>query len=663
MHQTYDHLRQQVLSGLYLLLLLCPCAATAAGAPQYALRSPDGGLVLRIRVDHQISYTLSFRGRELLRPSTLFMALDGKDTLGVAPRVRDTATRSVDRVLHPLYGPTARLEDRFRELKIVFEGHYALVFRAYDQGVAYRFLTDFDDSLRVTEEGASFRLAGHPASILAEAHNLTSWELPYTRYEPGAPPAGDTAILPALFSPRDSRVRLVLAEADTRDYPGMYIRVQGDQADGCWAGYPARTSRGSWGNFVSVVRERAPYIAHTAGRRAFPWRVVMVSGDDRDLMACRLVYQLAEPSRLTHTGWIRPGKAAWEWWSDAMLPGAPIPSGMDNRNTALYKYYVDFAAAQGLEYVLVDAGWSDIFHLPRTNPHIDIRQLIAYAARRHVGVFLWCVAPTLMDSLQGNMHYLKSLGAAGVKVDFFDRNDQLATRWYEQIAEAAAGEELMIDFHGCGVPTGLQRTYPNVLNFEAVRGNECNKWDSSSGPDYHLLLPFLRQLAGPMDYTPGSMRNASRETFRPQPKGMPFSQGTRCHELALYLLLDQPLAMLCGSPALYARDSAVMDFLSAVPTSFDDTRVLLARLGEYAAVARRKGDDWFVGAMTSWTPRRLELDFSFLPPGVSYTAELYADAGGEDASRYRHRTLRVDRTTRLPLVLASGGGAVLRLHR
>jgi alpha-glucosidase len=477
-------------------------------------------------------------------------------------------------------------------------------------------------------------------------------------------PNGDTVVLPALFSFEKLHIKVVLAESDLMNYPGMFIRVDHSKVHGFWAGYPAKTAMGSWGNFVSVVKKRAPFIAVTKGTRSFPWRVAIITDDDRELLSNELIYKLASPSKVHDAAWIKPGKAAWEWWSDAMLPGADIPSGMDNRNTALYKYYVDFAAKYNLQYVLIDAGWSNIFHLSKVNPKIDIREVISYAKKKKVGVFLWCVASTLMDSLKGNMNYLKNLGAAGIKVDFFDRNDQQTIGWYEKIASAAAKDRLMIDFHGCSEPTGMQRTYPNILNFEAVRGNECNKWDTTSNPDYHLLFPFIRMLGGPLDYTPGSMRNATRAAFKPLGHGIPFSQGTRCHELAMYVLFDQPLAMLCGSPTNYEKYPDIMKFLSAVPTVFDDTKVLKAEVGKYAMVAKKKGNSWYVGAMTSWSPRELTLDFSFLPKGTAYQADVYTDTptSNEDAERYRHKVIKIDRQSTLQLHLSSGGGAVICLH-
>lgn len=649
---------------LFFLLISMALLNDAAFAQQYILSSPNGKLRMQVTVADSLTYAVSYKERQIIRPSAIAMQLQDR-TLGMSAKVKNAKTHEVSQAITPLYGKFSKLDDHYKELKISFEGGYAVLFRAYDEGVAYRFVTDLGDSVKVMNETAEFRLSGDPSAILPEIQNLTSWEVPYITYASAHDiPENDSTITPALFADEKQGIKITLTEADLLDYPGMYLHVNGPDVSGFWAPYPAKTVLGSWGNFVSVVKEKAPYIASVSGRRAFPWRVMIITDDDKELLSSELVYKLASPSKIKQTGWIKPGKAAWEWWHDALLPGADIPSGMDNRSTALYKYYIDFAAKSHLEYMMIDAGWSNVYNIRKENPKIDIREVIAYAKQKNVGVFLWCVATSLMNDLDANMDYIKSLGASGLKVDFFDRDDQQAISWLRQIAAAAAERHLMIDFHGCSNPTGLQRTYPNVLNFEAVRGNECNKWDTTANPHHHLLIPFIRMLGGPMDYTPGSMRNRSHAAFKPVPEGLPSSQGTRCHELAMYVVFDQPLAMLCDAPTEYDKYPDVMKFLSAVPTVFDYTKVLDARVGEYAMVAKQKGKDWYIGAMTNWDAREMMLDFSFLPAGVSGQADVYTDtpASGEDAEKYRHEVITVTRQSRLQLRLASGGGAVVSVH-
>ncbi|HEX5555543.1 MAG TPA: glycoside hydrolase family 97 N-terminal domain-containing protein, partial [Chitinophagaceae bacterium] len=379
---------------LFLTMLAGLLSTSAVAENHYRLESPDGNLSVSINIDHHITYAVYDKGEAVILPSVIAMNL-GSKVLGSSPAVKNASTHEVNKSITPLYGKFSKLSEHYRELKITFKGNYAVVFRAYDQGIAYRFMTSIKDSIKVMSETAQFNLAGRPGAILPVAHNLTSWELPYTSYSSvSLVPNGDTVVLPALFSFEKLHIKVVLAESDLMNYPGMFIRVDHSNVHGFWAGYPAKTAMGSWGNFVSVVKKRAPYIAATKGTRSFPWRVAIITDDDRELLSNELIYKLASPSRLHDAAWIKPGKAAWEWWSDAMLPGADIPSGMDNRNTALYKYYVDFAAKYNLEYVLIDAGWSNIFHLSKVNPKIDIREVISYAKKKKVGVFLWCVAST-----------------------------------------------------------------------------------------------------------------------------------------------------------------------------------------------------------------------------------------------------------------------------
>ncbi|MBO9152205.1 glycoside hydrolase family 97 protein [Chitinophaga sp. GCM10012297] len=651
-----------LLTGSLLFLAIFHGKAGNTTPKSYTLASPNGQLRLRVVIDDSITYSISLKDQTVIAPSVISMTLENQ-VLGKSANIRKARQHTFRGRIKPLYGKEAVLDNTFNELLIDFRGHYAVAFRAYNEGLAYRFITHIADTIKVLTERADFNLPGVPQVIFPETDNFTSWEVPYKTYaEPALIPDGKKAITPTLFSYPESGVKVVIAESDLFDYPGMYVLKDNGKMTGLWSRYPLRTVMGSWGDFVSVVKDRSDFIARTYGERSFPWRVIIASGDDKTLLNNQLIYKLATPSKLSNTSWIKPGKAAWEWWHDALLPGAAIPSGMANRNTALYNYYVDFAAENHFEYLMIDAGWSDNYNLLKVNPKLDVRSVIRRAASKQVGVFLWCVASTLMKDLEGQLDFLKSLGAAGIKVDFIDRDDQQAIQWFEQIARAAAKRNLMVNFHGCSKPTGLQRTYPNIVNYEAVRGAECSKWDYSANPDHHLLIPFIRMLAGPMDYTPGSMRNSSRKTFKPVDPGLPSTQGTKCHELAMFVIFDQPLAMLCDSPVEYQKYPDVLKFLSAVPTVFDETKVLDARVGAYALMAKRYRNKWFIGAMTNWDERTLQLDFSFLPAGKTYVANLYTDAGSANASGYHYQAMEVTSQTKIKLPLAKGGGAVAYLN-
>jgi alpha-glucosidase len=649
-----------LLISVCLILLKLTCQALPK---DYTLTSPNTKLKMQVRVDDSITYSVYLNNNILITPSTIGMTLQG-NILGNDAKVSGTKSKAVNSILHPLYGKEATLTDNYNELVINFEGNYSLVLRVYNEGVAYRFVTNFNEPIIVVNEKAQFNFSGSPEVIFPETDNYTAWEVPYVSYNSiTAIGEGKKAITPTLFSYPQSKTRVIVAEADLLNYPGMYVKKQNGKLIGNWAKYPAEIKMGSWGDFVMQVAKTKDYISDTDGSRAFPWRVIIAADDDKTLLNNQLVYKLATPAKLTNTAWIKPGKAAWEWWHDAMLPGSSIPSGMGNRNTKLYKYYIDFAANNNLQYLMIDAGWSDNYDLLKVNPKVDVKELIAYGKSKKVGVFLWCVASTLIKNLDANLDFLQSIGAVGVKVDFFDRDDQPAIALFEEIAKAAGKRNLMVNFHGCSKPTGLQRAYPNIVNYEAVRGAECSKWDYSANPDHHLLIPFIRMIAGPMDYTPGSMRNRSKESFKPVDPGLPSSQGTRCHELAMFVVYDQPLAMLSDSPTEYEKYPDIMKFLGAVPTVFEETKVLDAKVGEYAVMAKKQGNTWFIGAMTNWEARTVELDFSFLTNDKTYTVDLYTDASdaNTNAEHYEHKTIQVTKKTKLQLSLAKGGGAVAYL--
>lgn len=636
--------------ALFLMLFLT--VQLFAADKKMEVKSPDQRLKIQIAIGKELHYTVLFKNQAVVLPSLVSMTLD-KAVLGKDAVVKSSATKK---------------NKDFNELTITFADHYAMILRAYNEGVAYRFVTDFQtkDSVQVITEHAGFRLAGNPVAYLQETDNYTTWEGSYIRTAGiNSVAEGKRATTPALFDDEGKSVKVVLAESDVRDYPGMYIQKEKGQFIGEWAKYPVKAVMGSWGDFISVVKERGDFLARTTGKRAYPWRVVIVTDDDRTLLNNHLIAKLATPSQIKDQSWIKPGKATWEWWHDALLPGAPIPSGMDNRNTALYNYYVDFAADHKMEYLMIDAGWSDNYDVTKVNPRLDVKGVIKRAKEKNVGVFLWCVASSILKDLDKSLDFIQSTGAAGVKVDFFDRDDQQALQWMEKIAQAAAKRKLMINFHGCTKPSGFQVTYPNIVNYEAVRGAESDKWDYTIDPPHHLLISFIRMLSGPMDYTPGAMRNKTKAQFKPIDPGLPSGQGTRAHELGMFVIYDQPFAMLADSPTEYVKYPDIMKYLSAVPTVFDETKVLSAKIGDYAVMAKRKGQDWYVGAMTNWDERTVTLDFSFLPAGKSFSADLYTDAenSNENAEAYTHKTITVNHKTKLELKMAKGGGAAAYIHQ
>jgi alpha-glucosidase len=473
--------------------------------------------------------------------------------------------------------------------------------------------------------------------------------------------------LPLVVEAADG-VKLCLTESDLENYPGLYLTTaEGDnRLTGRFAPYPKREEQGGHNRLQMVVREREPFIAKVDKPRAFPWRMAIVTTTDKELAASNLTYLLAAPSRLADTSWIRPGKVAWDWWNDWNIYGVNFVSGINNDT---YKAYIDFASAKGIEYVILDEGWAVNLQadLMQVVPDINLKELVDYGAERHVGIILWAGYYAFERDMENVCRHYAEMGVKGFKVDFMDRDDQEMAAFNYRAAAMAAKYKLLLDLHGTHMPAGLNRTYPNVLNFEGVAGLEQLKWAPATRNqvEYDVMLPFLRQVAGPMDYTQGAMRNASKGNYYPS-NSEPMSQGTRCHQLGLYMVFDSPFSMLCDSPTNYEREPECTAFIAEVPTVWDETRVLDGKMGEYIVTARRKGDTWYVGGITNWTPRDLELDCSFLAPGRTYKATLFAD--GVNAHRkgidYKRTEFDVkqDGSLKLKLHLAPGGGFALKLQ-
>jgi alpha-glucosidase len=398
----------------------------------------------------------------------------------------------------------------------------------------------------------------------------------------------------------------------------------------------------------------------TKGTRTFPWRVLGIADHDGDLLTNQIVYLLEQPSKIQDTSWIKPGKVAWDWWNANNVYNVDFRAGI---NTQTYKYYIDFAAKYGLPYIILDEGWYKLGNVLDVVPEINMEELTAYAKQKNVGIILWVIWKTLDDQLIPALDQYQKWGVKGIKVDFMQRSDQPLIDYFYRVSEECAKRKMLVDFHGDQKPATMTRTWPNLISTEGVRGMEWSKWSAESEPLHNVTLPFTRMFLGPMDYTPGAMRNATKETFRPI-HTQPMAMGTRCHQLAMYVVYESPLQMLSDTPSNYLREPETMEFLAPVPTEWDETKVIAGRIAEYVVVARRNGKDWYIGAMSNWTSRTVDIDLSFLPDG-NFTIDSYQDGINADrnASDYRKTTASVNRTTKLKLQLASGGGWAARIHQ
>ena len=455
---------------------------------------------------------------------------------------------------------------------------------------------------------------------------------------------------------------MCITESDLRNYPGMYLINQegGRSLRGVFASVPIKENQGGHNMLQGLVRDRHNYLVKTKSPHAFPWRVIVIAKDDKDLADSDLTWRLAAPAAAGDWSWVKPGKVAWDWWNDWNISGVDFKSGVNNDT---YKHYIDFASEHGIEYVILDEGWAvnKQADLMQVVPEIDLPMLCDYAAKKNVGLILWAGYWAFNRDMEGVCKHYSSMGIKGFKIDFMDRDDADMVTFYEKAAATAAKYHLVVDFHGAFKPAGLQRTYPNVLNFEGIHGLEQMKWSKPEVDQvtYDVTVPFTRFVAGPADYTQGAMRNATRENYYPS-NTEPMSQGTRCHQLAEYVIFDAPLTMLCDSPTNYRQEEECTSFIASIPTVWDETIALDGKIAEYVVIARKSGSKWYVGALGNWDERDLVIDLSRLGVGAKQ-GEVYVDGINADrkASDYRHEKVSVNGIWKVHL--APGGGAVLVL--
>ncbi len=673
MTTTPGRARPFLLTALGPALLLAAGAASArpqASAPSVdTLSSPDGRLVATFTAGDEIVYALAVDGRPVLAPAAVSLSLADGRVLGRNARVLRTDRRSLDETIPTPQGKRAASRNACRELALALEGGATLRARAYDDGFALRWETALPGRVRVRDEEFSVAFPEEPtAFFLAGPGAHHGYEGLWRHERISALGTFDTqtplaASLPLVFELRD--LKLAVLQADLDDYPAMYLAYRQSHPRSLRSVFPRRVLREAPGGFMDfdlVATERAGDLAETVGTRSFPWRAFVLARRDADLLASDIVVRLAPAAAPgSDFSWVKPGKVVWDYWANWNLEGVDFPAG---RNDATFRYHVDFASRNGFPYVNVDWFWSDPHDLFATNPEVDVPGLVRYAREKGVGIFVWCLAQTLEKQLAPALERFQKWGVAGLKIDFFDRDDQRMVALYRRFAEEAAKRRMLVLFHGATPPSGLSRAFPNVLGYEAVRGLEYDKFDQRGSPPPHeVTIPYTRMLAGPMDFTPGSMRALAKANWKAM-DDLPASQGTVARQLAMYVMYDASLPMLSDMPTAYERQPDALDFLKAVPTTWDETLGLDGRIGQWALLARRKGSDWWVGAMTDWERRTLEVPLTFLGPG-SWEATLWIDGPNADkvGTDYRRCVSDAQAPGTLRLELAPGGGAAVRLRR
>lgn len=649
------------------LLLLIGNASFAAKEKKYVLSSPDGTLKVEISAGNELAYQVMHGNDTILSHSNIGLVLENGTIVGKTPRITGERRRKIkDNIESPFY--------RFKEfvatgneLDLKLKGGFGIIFRAYNEGVAYRFYTTQSSDIIIKEEQAEFNFKEDYTAYLpyttndkkpmAMAYQNVYDITPLSKAQP------KLAFLPVTVD--CGSVKLTLLESDLEAYPGMFVQSQQGKygLKGVFAPYPAKIDFYPWRK-QEYVTETTDFISRSRGSRSYPWRVLAITEKDTDMPVNNLVYALASPNRIGDTSWIKTGKVAWDWWNDWNLKGVPFKAGI---NMDTYKYYIDFASRNGLEFIVLDEGW----YAPKSGdmltviPELDLPELIAYGKSKGVEIVLWTVFNVLDSQLEAACKKYADMGIKGFKVDFLDRDDQTAVEMVYRIAEMTARYKLTLDLHGIYKPTGINRTYPHIINFESVFGMEEVKWTDikNNMPLYDVTFPYIRMMAGPVDYTPGAMRNATKADWRAM-YYTPASMGTRCHQLAAYIVHDSPFTMLCDAPTNYLNEQECVDFIASLPVEVDSTFIASGELGKYIVTVRKKDVNWYIGGMTNWDERDVQLDFSFLPEGMSYTAVLFKDGvnANKQAEDYRKETIRIDKDSRLTLHLASGGGFAMKLE-
>jgi len=655
--------------GLLIVLFLSPGLLSAQKSKVFELKSPDNKIAIKLEVGAKMLWSVQHDGQQIIAPSSISLQLESGEVLGDQAKITTSKAEKVNQVITAINYKKASIPDQYNQLIVNCKGDYSVIFRIYNDGVAYRFSMKKKGEVIVKNEEANFNFTNDYKAFVPYMWDYRggvkfnhSFEALYKEINISKFATDSLAFLPLLVDVGNNK-KAVILEADLEDYPGMYLNMNSTKKGfmGVYAQYALETKLGGYQGMNLIPTKRADYIAKTNGTRNFPWRAVVISAQDKDLLNNDMVQKLASPSKIADPSWIKPGLVAWDWWSDWNISHVDFKAGY---NTTTYKYYIDFAAANKLEYIVMDWGWSshtDILNV--IAPDINIQEIVDYGKQKGVGVVLWASWYAVQTEMDQAFPKYAKMGVKGFKIDFIDRDDQLAVSSLYEIAKKAAEYQLIVDYHGAFKPTGLQRTYPNVVGYEGVKGLENYKWATEDQPRYTVSIPFIRMMAGPMDYTPGAMRNTNKANYRPI-DAFPMSMGTRCNQLAMYVMFEAPFQMLADNPTTYMKEQECTDFIAKVPTTTDETVALDGKVGEYAAIARKKGEIWFVGTMTNWTPRELTLDFSFLGAGT-YQATIFKDGfnADRDATDYKKEVVKISSGNKLKIQLAPGGGWAARIEK
>jgi alpha-glucosidase len=631
-------------------------------AKSFSLASPDGKITVAVAAGDALQWSVSHGSDIVILPSNLSIQLPAGEVIGRNLKSVSSKKQSVSHVIEPVAYKKKSINDNYNELTLTFKSGDGVIFRAYNEAAAYRFFIKRKTDLLIESEEIEYNFNRDYKVLIPFTSDLRDGERYSCSFEefytdiPITQINKDTLGYLPMMVMLDNNKKAVLLEADVQDYPCQFIKHSPDNEKGLkstFAPYAIEEALGRRSRINYLATRRADYIAKVKGTRNFPWRVIVISEQDKDLLNNDIVQKLSAPPTM-ETSWLKPGKVAWDWWNDWNISKVDFRAGINNDT---YKYYIDFASANKLEYIILDEGWSDDWDLTKLKNQINLQELVEYGKQKSVGLILWSTWYALQKDINGLCKRYADMGIKGFKVDFLDRNDQKIVASCYEMASIAAKHHLMLDFHGMFAPQGLQRTWPNVINFEGVRGMEYSKWSADERvPAHEVSIPYLRMMGGPLDYTPGAMRNTTKGNARPN-NSLPVSQGTRCHQLAMYVTYEAPLQMMADNPTAYKENQECTDFIARIPTVFDETVALDGKVAEYTAIARKKDNTWYAAAMNNWTARELTLDLSFLGKG-NYRAEIFQDGinADRDARDYKKETKNVSSTDKITLQLKPGGG-------
>lgn len=636
-----------------LLLLFLSITFVLSAQKKAELQSPNGEIKVSLSISDKIYYTISYSNDVLLEKNHLSLNLRS-ETLGLNPKLSGQKANKVNEVLTPVVPlKYSSVKNEYNSLLFTFKGDYSVEFRAFDDGIAYRFITNKKGDVEVLGEDFTINF---PANYLLHLQQpggfKTAYEEPYTHVESNEWKATDRmSVLPVLIDTK-KKYKILISESDLSDYPCMFLK--GNGANGVQSTFPkAPLEFGEDGDRSLKIVKEADYIAKTTGKRNFPWRYFVITKDDKQLIENTMTYRLATKSQLQDVSWIKPGQVSWEWWNEAS-PYGPDVNFVAGFNLDTYKYYIDFASKYGIEYIIMDEGWAKSTRDPYTpNPKVDVHELIRYGKEKNVGIILW-LTWLVVENNPDIFKTFSEWGVKGVKIDFMDRSDQWMVNYYERIAKEAAKYNILVDYHGSFKPAGIEYKYPNILSYEGVRGMEQME---GCTPENSVYFPFMRNAVGPMDYTPGAMISMQPERYcgnRPNSASI----GTRAYQLALFVIFESGLQMLADNPTLYYRNEDCTKFITDVPVTWDETRALQAKAGEYAVVAKRKGNKWYIGGMTNNTERQLEISLDFLNAGTSYKMTSFEDGinAGRQAMDYRRKESHVKSGDKIQIKMARNGG-------